>query len=127
MISKNVGFNQSKNLESVVKLERETSDVRKKAGSGQKRIITKSDALYLKSFLHNHHASAPNLKVRFEEKCVNLSAQIIQRHLTKCSLHTYRPKEKAITYLKKDTEKTFLRKTVCFTDKSSVGLSNFFR
>ena len=53
-----------------LKLERETSSVQRRAGSRRKRVTTKSQDRYLKRMsLNNRHASAPDLKVQFENAC----------------------------------------------------------
>ena len=47
--------------------------------------------------LNNRHASAPDLKVEFENACgVSLSAQTVQRRLVECGLLAYRPKKKPL-------------------------------
>ena len=57
-------------------LERETSDVERRAASDRKRVTTKSDNRYLKHMsLFSHHVSTFDLKVSVESECgVNLSA-----------------------------------------------------
>ena len=77
---------------------------------------------------YNRHASAPDLKVQFENACdVNLSARTVQRRLLECGLLAYRPKKKAITHkIKKKAEVTFMGKAMCFMDNGSMELSIFF-
>ena len=64
MIAKKVSCNQSIVL-TVLKLEREANDVQRRAGSGRKRVTTKSQDRYLKRMsLNSRHANAPSLKVQ---------------------------------------------------------------
>ena len=88
----------------MINLKCETVDVEKRDRSGRKRVTTKSDNRYLKHVsIHNHYASASDLKVRYEKECcVSLSA--VQRYHVDCNLHAYHPKKKAITYKKKKKE-----------------------
>ena len=89
----------------MLKLERETGDVQRRAGLGRKRVTTKSQNQYLKRMsLNNRHVSAPDLKIQFENTCsVSLRAQTVQRLLVKCGLLTYRPKKSH--YLQKQKKK----------------------
>ena len=102
MIAKNVSCNQS-SVSRVLKLERETGDVQRRAGSRRKRVTIKSQDRYLKRMsLNNRHASAPDLKVQFENACgVNLSARTVQRRLVECGLLAYQPKKKPLLTKKK--------------------------
>ena len=78
MIAKKISCNQS-TVSRVLKLERESVDVKRRAGSGKRSVTTKSQDRYLKRMsLNNRRTSAPDLKVKFENACgVSLSARII--------------------------------------------------
>ena len=82
----------------MIKLERKTGSVESRAGSGRKRVSTKSNDRYLKCLsLRNSHESASDLKVRFKtEFYVNLSTHSLQMKLAKCRLNAYHPKEKSL-------------------------------
>ena len=87
MIAEKISCNQSSVLR-VLKLERETGDVKGKAESRRKRVTTKSQDQYLKRMsVNNRHASAPDLKVQFENACsVSLSTRTVQRGLVEYGL-----------------------------------------
>lgn len=97
MIAKKICCNQS-TVSRVLKLERETGDVQRRAGSGRKRVTTKCQDRYLKRMsIKNRHASAPDLKVQLENACgVSVSARTVQRRLVECGLLAYRPKKKPL-------------------------------
>ena len=69
MVAKKISCNESI-VSRVLKLEREIGDVQRRAGAGRKRVTIKSHDRYFKRmFLNNRYASAPDLKVQFENAC----------------------------------------------------------
>ena len=73
-IAKKISCNQSV-VSGVLKLERESSEVQKRALLERKRVTTKSQDQYLNRMsLNNCRADVPDLKVQFENACgVSLS------------------------------------------------------
>ena len=106
VIAKKISCNQS-TVSRVLKLELETGDVQRRAGSRRKRVTTKSQDRYLKRMsLNNHHGSAPDIKVQFENTCcVSSSSRVAQRRFVECGLLAYRPKKKPLLTKKKKKKK----------------------
>ena len=70
VIAKKISCNQS-TVSRALQLERETGDTQRRAGSGRKRVTTKSQDRYLKRMsFNNRRASVPDLKVQFENALI---------------------------------------------------------